>query len=684
MAGHLRVRHLGRRHRRLDRCVVLDGPLDEQFGFAASHQFGCLPDFLDVGAGSRRAGRIGQHRHAGLDAELSRRARRRNRDVGELLGGRVGHDRAVPVGEHLVGQAHQEDARHRRDVRQGLDDLEGRPHRVRGGVPGAGDHAVDHVVVDQHRPEIRDVVDGLAGLLHRHAFVLAQLCVLFGELVTQLAGLGIEHGGRGQVHPELSGAGPHLCLLTEDGQVGDAALQQPARRPQDAVVVAFGQHDVLAVRTRPVEQLIGEHLRRDHRRYRNRQLRQQVRGVDIGVHQRQRGVDLAVRSGGHPAPRRRHPAGRLEGAEPCLDDRQAQAQTAHQSGDRGVQPEAAVEDHTRQRRKALRGMGAEHGQDDVGAIPGGDDRHAVGEPLQHMLGGHARHQHVTDLSAQQLRVALQQAALDRGLQLGDRRRHQQRLLGQHVALQILQTGRLELLQRVGDLGHALRVAAVDHHGRGVRVLGGDLVDAHLDQLDDLVGGAVTSLDGEHDRDAEVGGDTGVHGQLARRGDVGVVAAHHDDRVALVGDLVEAVDDVGDRGVRVGVQLLIAHPHALLVRQSGRGVVEQQLQDVVALFSHARDRPEDPDLGSGGGQPVQDPQRDGRFSGVALRRRHVDGGSRGSGHTSKPAVSASAGPPSVLGPEAITYSGVNCGIFAVSVLLSITTVQRLALRGLFNR
>ena len=175
-------------------------------------------------------------------------------------------------------------------------------------------HAVDHVVVHQHGAEIRDVVDGLAGLLDGDALVLAQLGVLLGELVAQLAGLRVEHRRRRQVDTQFGGAGPDLGLLAEDRQVGDAALQQPPGGLEDAVVVAFGQHDVLAVRAGPVQQLVGEHLRRDHRRDRNRQLRQQVRGVDVGVHQRQRGVDLALRGGGDPAPRRRHPAGGLERA----------------------------------------------------------------------------------------------------------------------------------------------------------------------------------------------------------------------------------------------------------------------------------------------------------------------------------------------------------------------------------
>ena len=88
--------------------------------------------------------------------------------------GGIRDDRAVAVGEHPVGQAHQEDARHRRHVGLGLDDLERGPHGVRGGVRGTGHHAVDDVVVHQHGAEIGHIVDDLAGLLDGDALALAQ------------------------------------------------------------------------------------------------------------------------------------------------------------------------------------------------------------------------------------------------------------------------------------------------------------------------------------------------------------------------------------------------------------------------------------------------------------------------------------------------------------------------------
>jgi hypothetical protein len=137
-------------------------------------------------------------------------------------------------------------------------------------------------------------VDDFAGLFDGDAPVLAHLGVLLGELVTQLAGAGIEHHRRRQIDAQFRGARPNLRLFAEDRQVGHPALQQPPRGLEDAVVLALGQHDALAVRPCPVEQLVGEHLRGDDRRDRNRQLLKQFRGVDIGVDQSQRRVDLAL------------------------------------------------------------------------------------------------------------------------------------------------------------------------------------------------------------------------------------------------------------------------------------------------------------------------------------------------------------------------------------------------------
>ena len=99
----------------------------------------------------------------------------------------------------------------------------------------------------------------------RDALVLAKLRVLVGEPLAQLAGARIDDVGRGEVDTQFRRARPDGRLVAENGQLGHRTLQQPPGRPEDAVVVALGQDDASAVGPRPVLQLVGEHLRRDHR-----------------------------------------------------------------------------------------------------------------------------------------------------------------------------------------------------------------------------------------------------------------------------------------------------------------------------------------------------------------------------------------------------------------------------------
>ena len=265
-------------------------------------------------------------------------------------------------------------------------------------------------------------------------------------------------------------------------------------------------------------------------------------------------------------------------------------------------------------------MSTEHREDDIGAVARRDDRDTVGESLQDVLCRHPGDQNIEHLTVQERRVALHDRALDRGLQLGNRRRHQQRLLRQHIA------ALSDLLQRLPNLGELGRITPGGHHRRGVGVLSGDLVDAHLDDLGNLLRSASLAFDGEHHRRAEVGRDAGVDRQLAGRGHVGVVAADHEHGIAPIRDPVIPVDDLAEGSFGVVVQLVIRDPDAVVVGQAGCGVVEQKLQDVVpALGVAARNGAEHPDAGDGRREPVQDPQRDRRLSGVTFRRCDVDGG-----------------------------------------------------------
>ena len=187
-----------------------------------------------------------------------------------------------------------------------------------------------------------------ACLLQRHALLLAKFGILRGELVTQLTGARVEDRGGGEVNTEFGCAGTYLGLIAEDGQVGHRPAQQSAGGAQDAVVVTFGQDDALAVGACTFHQLVGEHLRGRHGGDRNRKPLQQVADVDVAVHQRDRGVDLALRGGRNPAAGAGDRAGGFEGTQVGSDHRQPKPQTGNQFGDAAVQGQPAVENDGRQ------------------------------------------------------------------------------------------------------------------------------------------------------------------------------------------------------------------------------------------------------------------------------------------------------------------------------------------------
>ena len=150
-------------------------------------------------------------------------------------------DGAVAVDEHLIGQAHQEHARHDRDVRARLDQLERGPDRLRGRVRRARHHPVDHPQRDHQRPEVADVRDDVAGGVHRDALVRAAGGVLGREALDQLRVPGIEHVRAEQVQPEPARRAADLLLGAEQRQFHDAPAQQDVGRAQHALVGAFRQ-----------------------------------------------------------------------------------------------------------------------------------------------------------------------------------------------------------------------------------------------------------------------------------------------------------------------------------------------------------------------------------------------------------------------------------------------------------
>ena len=355
-------------------------------------------------------------------------ARRRDRDVGQLLRGRVRDDGAVGVDEHPVLQAHEERARHAGDARAGLDDLERRLDGVRRGVRGPGDHAVGQPELDHHRAEVRHRGDDLPRPVHGHALVLAHLGVLDGEPLEQLAVVRVDDRGGVEVEAQLRGARADGGLLAEDREVRDAALQQGRRGAQDPVVAALGEHHVLAVGAGPVQQRELEHQRGDHLGPLHVERGQQRRTVDVLLEQRQGRVDLALRVGREAPVRVADGARGPEGAQLGGQDRQPAPEPVHQPRDQRRRTEPAVEDDPGERREPFGLVRHEQAEQHVRPVARRDHDRPVRQLAQQVLDGHGADDDVEHLARQQRLVARDQGPAHRLRQLPDGRGGEQRVL----------------------------------------------------------------------------------------------------------------------------------------------------------------------------------------------------------------------------------------------------------------
>src|SRR5690606_25733275 len=220
------------------------------------------------------------------------------------------------------------------------------------------------------------------------------------------------------------------------------------------------------------------------------------------------------------------------------------------------------------------------------------------------------------LAREQLGVTHREPPADGLHERTDRRGDEERLLGQRPR-------RHGALERAAHLDRVARAPVRDHADR-LGVVRRELAERDVDRVLDLVRGALVARDDEQHGRAEVRRDARVERQLGRARDVGVVRTDHDDGVALARHRVEARDDRRERGLLVGVHVLVGHPDAVLVGQVHAVVPEQQLEHVVTLVGAARDRPEHPDALHAAGEQVEQPERDRGLARLALRGRDVDG------------------------------------------------------------
>jgi len=100
-----------------------------------------------------------------------------------------------------------------------------------------------------------------------------------------------------------------------------------------------------------------------------------------------------------------------------------------------------------------------------------------------VIGGHPGDQDVHHFAFPQCDVTTDRRPVDGLLQLGHRRRRQQRLFGQHIA------PRGERAQRFADRRKFARLTPIGHHCRGVGALRGQFGQTDLDDTGNITGGA---------------------------------------------------------------------------------------------------------------------------------------------------------------------------------------------------
>ena len=173
----------------------------------------------------------------------------------------------------------------------------------------------------------------------RDALVLAQLGVLLGELIAQFAGPRVRapshRTGRRRVRPPGLGSGLRHREWSARRHCAAAAGRPPCRMRSSS---PSGSTMRLRSGARPLQQLVGEHLRRDHRRDRNRQLRQADRRCRHSASISASAVSILRCDVAVTRPRVAATALAVSKVPSVgRDDRQPQPQPGHQCGDRRVQ-----------------------------------------------------------------------------------------------------------------------------------------------------------------------------------------------------------------------------------------------------------------------------------------------------------------------------------------------------------
>ena len=185
-----------------------------------------------------------------------------------------------------------------------------------------------------------------------------------------------------EVEAERGASGAHGVLVAEQGEVGDTAPQQDVGGLEDAVVLALGQHDVAAVRSRTLHELELEHQRGAHLGRRDVDGSQQGGLVDALGEEAAGGLDLVARARHHRAAHLHRGLRRVHRVGVGQGDRQVLLHACREARDRLGHLVAAREDDARERRERARLVSEHEPGHEVGAVARGDDGDVGAQPRQ--------------------------------------------------------------------------------------------------------------------------------------------------------------------------------------------------------------------------------------------------------------------------------------------------------------
>ena len=239
-----------------DGGVGLEFAVEDEFGVEFAGQFGGADNLVHAVAFRRAFGGERQQRHAGCDAgDVACGACGGHGNLGELLGGGVGHHGAVGEHQHAFAsegrtfrQQHHERAGYHADAGNGLDYLEGGAEHVAGGV-----HCTCHLAVGiagfHHKAaQIEGIGSGEARFFHAYALALAQF-VEKGSVAFHHGFVGgVDYGGLADVlELELAGHGADFGLVADEDNLCEAVGDYAVGGGECAGLEALGEHYALGV-----------------------------------------------------------------------------------------------------------------------------------------------------------------------------------------------------------------------------------------------------------------------------------------------------------------------------------------------------------------------------------------------------------------------------------------------------